>query len=158
MIAIDPGAKGSIVFNDRDGVIHLLNMGATPADIVNQLTTAKLAQPGPAQCVMEKTGTYSPGNSGPAAVTFARHCGGLEFALIALGISHKQIAPQSWMKLLGALPKAATGSTAAQKAAAKKDRKNAIKAIVQQRYPCLHVTLKTSDALALFMLAEDQKI
>lgn len=145
MISIDPGASGAIVFDDREGNIKLWPMGDTPGDIVNQLVSAKLAQPigHPAVCVWERTGTYMPGNSGPSAATFARHCGGIEYALIALGVSQEQVLPNKWMKaVLGAVPKD------------KKERKNAIKKRMQELYPNLHITLKTADALAIYHYAK----
>jgi hypothetical protein len=87
--------------------------------------------------IVEKTGGYMPGNSGPAAATFARHCGRLEAALYCLGIPTEQVAPAKWMKALGTWP------------ADKQDRKRAIRDEMQRRYPHLTVTLKTADALAL---------
>ena len=46
-----------------------------------------------------------PGNSGPAAATFARHCGHLEAILYVLGIPTEQVAPGVWQRSLGELPK-----------------------------------------------------
>ena len=146
MIAIDPGAKGAIVFDDQDGVIRIFKMGETPGDVVAQLLSAALAKPGPAKCVWERTGTYMPGNSGPSAATFARHCGGIEYALIALGVSQEQVLPNKWMKaVLGTVPKD------------KGDRKRAIKKRMQELYPALHITLETADALAIWHYAKGMK-
>lgn len=145
MITIDPGANGGLVYCDLEGNIHLCNMPDTPGDLRNLLATAMHGHEH-SECVWEKTGTYMPGNSGPASVKFARSCGVVEGLLLGMQISQRQVPPHTWMKKLGALPKE------------KKERKNAIKAIVQQRYPHLRVSLKTSDALALYMLASEGKI
>jgi hypothetical protein len=104
-------------------------------DMINRL--AELKADGIDKAVVERTGTYIPGNSGPAAVTFARHCGHIEAALYALGISTTQVSPSVWQKKLGALPKD------------KKDRKNAIKTMMATRHPHLKVTLANADALAM---------
>jgi len=47
-----------------------------------------------------KTGSYVYGNSGPAAVKFARHCGHLEAFLIALQIPYHEVLPAKWQKYL----------------------------------------------------------
>lgn len=87
--------------------------------------------------VMEKVGTYVPGNHVGSACTFARHCGHLEAALYALGIPFTEVAPAVWMKKLGTLPKD------------KPDRKRAIRELMARQFPALDVTLKTADALWL---------
>jgi hypothetical protein len=87
--------------------------------------------------VMEKVGTYVPGNHVGSACTFARHCGHLEAALYALGIPFTEVAPGVWMKKLGTLPKD------------KPERKRAIRELMARRFPELEVTLKTADALGL---------
>ncbi|MBU2051208.1 MAG: hypothetical protein KKH61_19850, partial [Gammaproteobacteria bacterium] len=88
--------------------------------------------------IMERVGTYMPGNSGPAAATFARHCGNLEATLYMCGVSAEQVLPNKWMKVvMGEVPKD------------KKERKNKIKELMARKYPHLKVTLSTSDALGI---------
>ena len=96
-----------------------------------------------AGAVMERVGSYMPGNSGVAAATFARHCGHIEAALYCLCIPLVlNPTPQTWMKQAGTWPKD------------KQERKRAIKEAMQRRHPHLAVTLKTADALALLGWAE----
>jgi hypothetical protein len=64
---------------------------------------------------MEKVGGYQPGNSGPAAATFARHCGHLEAALYLLGVPVITVLPAKWMRVIGVPAKLEKG-----------ERKNAI--------------------------------
>ena len=135
MLAIDPGKNGGIAYVDRNGIVKAEKMPDTMTDMINRL--AELKADGIDKAVIERTGTYIPGNSGPAAVTFARHCGHIEAALYALGISTTQVSPSVWQKKLGALPKD------------KKDRKNAIKTMMATRHPHLKVTLANADALAM---------
>ena len=135
MLAIDPGKNGGIAYVDRNGIVKAEKMPDTMTDMIDRL--AELKADGIDKAVIERTGTYIPGNSGPAAVTFARHCGHIEAALYALGISTTQVSPSVWQKKLGALPKD------------KKDRKNAIKTMMATRHPHLKVTLANADALAM---------
>jgi hypothetical protein len=86
--------------------------------------------------VMEKVGTYVPGNHVGYACTFARHCGHLEAALYTLGSLFTEVELAVWMKSLGALPKD------------KRERKRAIPEEMARRHPSLHVTLMTGEVLA----------
>jgi hypothetical protein len=134
-IAIDPGANsGGIAWRDLDGRINADPMPESLTGICDYLRNL-IVMTDPV-CVLEKTGTFFPGNSGPAAVNFARHCGQLEAILYCLGIPTTQISPQTWQKPYN-LPKD------------KKARKQAIKEMVQRKFPHIKVTLKTSDALLL---------
>ena len=135
LMAIDPGASGGIAWVDLDGGTDAEKMPDTMTGMVEKLIELKAA--GINAAVIEKTGSYMPGNSGPAAVKFARHCGHIEAALYALGISTTQVAPSVWQKRLGALPKD------------KKARKAAIKNAMAAKHPHLKVTLATADALAM---------
>jgi hypothetical protein len=136
LICIDPGASGGIAWQDRDGNVDSVNMPATFPEIADTLRELFLKL-GKCSCVMEKVGGYMPGNSGPAAAKFARHCGQLEAILYCVGIPTTQVPPQTWMKRLGALPKD------------KKERKSKIKEMMQTRYPYLKVTLANADALGI---------
>lgn len=135
MICIDPGASGGIAWCDID-TVHCIPMPEGMTEQADTLRALRLSL-GPCDVIMEKTGGYRPGNSGPAAATFARHCGHIEAILYCLGFPTYQVAPNVWMKVLGSLP------------SDKKDRKNAIKENVSRRYPHCKVTLKTSDALGI---------
>lgn len=143
ILAIDPGASGGLALYDGESVYaYPMPDGMTAqGDLIR---TIRAEFPG-ISCIMERVGGYVPGNSGPAAATFARHCGHLEALLYAYGIPTEQVAPQVWMKSLGTLPKD------------KKERKTAIKEAMARRYPTLTVTLKTSDALGMLTWAMGRK-
>jgi len=149
IIAIDPGAEGGIAWRATNGAVYAEPMpeGMTAqADMIRSLAAES---PG-AQAVIEKVGSYMPGNSGPGAVTFARHCGHLEAICYMCGMPTQQVLPQTWMKYLGSLPK---GKTAKEKGA----RKRAIKEAMARAYPCIAVTLKTSDALGILTWAKGEE-
>jgi Holliday junction resolvasome RuvABC endonuclease subunit len=141
MIAIDPGASGGIAFIDKEGIVQSLPMPEGMSEQIDSLrhilTLAKSQT-----CVIENVGFFRPGNSGPAAATFARHVGHLEAACYCIGISVTKVAPQTWMKAIGTFSKD------------KKERKAQIKEAMARMYPHLTVTLKTADALGILTWAK----
>jgi len=135
MIAIDPGAAGGLAY-DEDGEIKAV---PTPESMTEQVDLIrKLAAEGHDKCIIENVGYHMPGNSATATAKFARHCGHLEAACYAFGISVEYVAPQKWMKALGTWSKE------------KRERKAQIKEAMARRYPHLSVTLKTADALGIY--------
>ena len=141
VIAIDPGAIGGIAWSE-DGKVSAVPMPAGMSEQVEFLRKLGAGVPGENLWVfIEDTGTYRPGNSGPAACTFARHCGHLECMLYCLVMPAVKVRPQLWMKSIGTMPKDKT------------ERKNKIKEFVARAYPHLRVTLKTADALAILWYA-----
>jgi hypothetical protein len=136
LLAIDPGADGGWAWIDQDGIVQSERMPEGMTAQVDRLRELAAGSPG-LVCTIEKVGGYMPGNSGPAAATFARHCGHLEAMLYALSVPVFQVAPQKWQKALGTWPKE------------KQDRKRAIREEMQRRHPHLRVTLKTADALGI---------
>jgi hypothetical protein len=144
ILALDPGASGGLAWFDAPGQPHAEPMPEGMTAQVDRLRALAAELPGLA-AVMEKTGGYMPGNSGPAAVTFARHCGHLEAGLYCLGIPATQVAPGVWQKALGALP------------AEKPERKRAIRELMARRFPALAVTLKTADALGILVWATERR-
>ena len=141
ILAIDPGAKGGFAWRDKDGIIQALSMPEGMADQADSLRNI-VAENSGITAIIERTGTYIPGNSGVAAATFARHCGHLEAILYCFGIPAEQVAPQVWQKSLGALPKD------------KKQRKSAVKELMARKYPHLSVNLTTADALGILTWIE----
>jgi len=159
LIAIDPGQNGGIAWTTDGGVTKCADMPDTPKDIFDLLQDITDGCQG-AGCYLEQVGTYMPGNSGPAAVKFARHCGHLDMALLALGISHSSILPAKWEHwFIGkpAYPKIPKETHAAERrrllAERKRERKTRIKAKAQALFPGVKVTLKTADALGMLAYA-----
>jgi hypothetical protein len=146
LISIDPGAKGAIAVRYAGGAVQTSSLDATDRDNCDELRDIRdSAATGELFCWLENVGGYRPGNSGPASVKFARGIGKLEGMLIALDIPFDRVAPQTWMKALGVLPKD------------KAERKQAIKAKIQERYPELKVTLQNADALGILTWALQQE-
>ena len=142
-ICIDPGAAGGVAWTESDGTVWASPMPSGMTAQADLLRSLVASLPG-AVAVLERVGGYMPGNSGPAACTFARHCGHLEAALYLLGVPSEQVAPGVWMKALGALP------------SEKPERKRAIREAMARRYPALAVTMKTADALGILTWATER--
>lgn len=143
IIGIDPGANGGIAVLDIDGnVIDVRKMPDTPQDILECLrkysSSALFGNDG--VCYLEKVGTGMPGQSSKATATFARHCGHLEMALLALGIKTNDVTPNKWEK---------SYQLGKSTAASKTEWKNKLKAKAQQLFPKERVTLAVCDALLL---------
>jgi hypothetical protein len=163
-IAIDPGASGGIAWTDADGVTQAEPMPQGMTALCDAVCILSLGK-GTPRAIVEKVGTYMPGNAGPSAATFARHCGHIEAALYCHGIPFVAVTPQAWMKAGGfsaakyhpadykALPDKARKLAHAE---AVRRNKRDIQEAMQRRYPHLSVTLKVADALALLAYAQDK--
>lgn len=142
IIGIDPGLSGGIAAITADGeVVSADKMPPTPADILDHLQhITSLADH--IVCYMEKVGQGMPGQSSKATATFARHCGHLDMALLALGIPTNTVTPNKWEKSYQIGLSTGLGKT---------EWKNRLKAKAQQLFPQLgkKVTLATCDALLL---------
>ena len=136
ILSIDPGASGGLAWRDSDGIVHAERIPDGMPAIVDRLRALTIENKG-LLAIVERVGGYMPGNSGPAACKFARHCGHIDAALYALGVPVRQVAPSVWMRALGALP------------ADKGARKRSIRDLMATRYPHLDVTLATADALGI---------
>ena len=152
IIGIDPGSSGGIaVLSDDGSVVSVRKMPDTPQDILDFIRGyggAELFGSG-VVCYMEKVGFGMPGQSSKATATFARHCGHLEMALLALGIRTNEVTPNKWMKAYQ-LGKSSDCS--------KTEWKNRLKAQAQQLFPREKVTLAVADALLIAEYGRKQEI
>ena len=147
IIAIDPGASGGIAWRDKGGFTHCEKMPDTPAGILAALKGIKyLFADNACEAILEDVGKGRPGKPGKfqsskSTASFARHCGHIDMALLALGIPRRLVTPQKWQKIVPQkLPTGDENKTA---------RKKIIKQHAEARFPHLKVTLATSDALAM---------
>lgn len=154
ILGIDPGLSGGIAAIDQSGcVLSVSKMPSTMMDIYEHIKEIKQTPHDDIVCYIERVGLGMPGQSSKATATFARHCGQLEMALLALEISTVEVTPQKWMKYF------AVGSSKDYKA--KTEWKNHLKAIAQQRFPSLwkekKVTLSTADALLIALYGKEKE-
>lgn len=142
MLGIDTGKLGGFAWQGGN-IVATARMPETPEQIFGLLKAVKIEYPN-IFCFLENVGFYRPGNSAPAAVTFGKHVGHLQMALIALDIKTIKVSPVSWMKYI----------LSDIKYPDKTIRKNKIKSLMQEQYPDLKITLKTSDALGILTYAK----
>lgn len=152
IIGIDPGSNGGIAVLDMEGnVVFVRKMPDTPQDILECLRKFAGTElfNSEAICYLEKVGMGMPGQSSKATATFARHCGHLEMALLALGIKTNDVTPNKWEKSYQ-LGKSSDSS--------KTEWKNKLKAKAQQLFPKEKVTLAICDALLLAEYGRKQEV
>ena len=135
-IGIDPGIKGGIAMLFEDSY-HVTPTPATVLEMADTLKELKeFAQDTPMYCCIEAVHSM-PGNSGRSMFTFGTNYGQWLGILATLGIPYIQVTPHKWMKHFGKMP------------SDKKERKNHIKHLAQQRFPDINITLATSDAMLI---------
>ena len=137
ILAIDPGLSGGLAHYGPSGVT-LDAMPDTDAD-VRELVLDRL---GVSDVVfIEKVGGYVGGKGAPgsAMFNFGRNVGFLFGLIASRKIRTIEVRPQDWQKTIQAGTKATHGER----------WKAHLKHIAQQRYPSLHITLKTADAVLI---------
>lgn len=163
IIAIDPGQEGGIAWTHDCGTAFAAKMPDTIKGIHDFLDSLYADECD--ECMGKQKGACVtcyledvhalPHQSTQATWTFGRHYGALEGILLGLGYPVIKVRPQVWQKAIGASrPAIPKDATPAQKARIKAEGKHRIKEIVEARYPHLHITLATSDALGILMYAE----
>ena len=133
-IGIDPGKSGGVCAT-TGSVSVCSKCPDTVADMAT-LMKALLDMGDRPMCVIESVHSM-PGQGVASTFKFGKNYGEWLGILASLSIPYIQVTPSKWMKAFGAMPKP------------KKDRKNHLKHLAQQRYPQLHITLATADAVLL---------
>ena len=171
IIAIDPGVTAAIAYSTWEGLNQqpsVMKMPTTARDLWDALENMRTVQQN-SFCFIEQVGTYVEGNSGPSAAKFAEHCGQLRMALAGLKIPTEYVLPAKWQIVIigkpkyeplppiikGESPEALTRKKLRKIILAKRktERKNKIKARMQELYPHLRVTLVNADALGIYHYA-----
>ncbi len=135
-IGIDPGIKGGIAFMYDDDY-HVKNTPNTVQEMAQTLIAIKDIAPNtPTYCCIEAVHSM-PGNSGRSMFTFGTNYGQWLGILATLKIPHVLVTPHKWMSWYGSRPKN------------RKDRKNHLKNLAQQRFPNAKITLGTADAMLI---------
>ena len=135
-IGIDPGKGGGIgiIYND---ISYCRKCPATIYDMAEEIKICmELAPDIQKTAIIEAVHSWS-GQGVKSVWTFGENYGQWLGILAALNIPYSQVSPQKWMKFYGNLPRE------------KKDRKNRLKHLAQQRFPNIKITLATSDARLL---------
>ena len=132
-IGIDPGNSGGICAITKDHTICYKCPG-TIADM-SDLLDSIIVDHRPIG-IIEAVHSM-PGNSGRSMFTFGTNYGMWLGLLAAYNIPYTQVTPSKWIRSYGTMPKDKT------------PRKNHLKHLAQQRYPDIHITLATADAVLI---------
>lgn len=152
MIAIDPGSLGCIVYETSEG-LRVVRMPMTQRgkkrvldadDLIEIIMDARAE--GNLICTLEEAGVHMAGNNAQSSATFAYTCGMTYGILRACGVGVRFVKPKVWQAWLGIVP-----------GGEKLQRKRAIKAEMQRRYPDLKVIGDTADALGIYTWAKGNK-
>ena len=133
-IGIDPGKGGGIAATTGELSI-CSKCPETVADMARLLDS--LVDMGDRPFAIIEAVHSMPKQGVVSTFTFGKGYGSWLGILAALKVPYMQVTPQKWMKHYGTMPKI------------KKDRKHHLKHLAQQRYPELHTTLATADAILL---------
>ena len=146
-IGIDPGISGGIACITSEE-LFALKCPTTIADMNDKLeAVTKIANHTGYRCYAVIEAVHSmPGQGVVSTFKFGMNYGQWIGLLTANKIPYTQVSPQKWMKWLGSIPRD------------KKDRKNHVKHLAQQRYPNNKITLATSDAILIAEYCRYQSI
>ena len=133
-IGIDPGLSGGIAATNGD-ISVCGKCPLTVSDMAKVISTMTDLGSKPF-AVIESVHSF-PGQGVASTFKFGNNYGMWLGILAALKIPYIQVSPVKWMTYYGSRPKV------------KKDRKNHLKHLAQQRYPVLDITLATADAILL---------
>lgn len=139
-LGIDPGINGGLVALGELSttgvpVISVEPMPATERDVWDWF-----AQWRDAIAIIERVHSF-PGQGVASTFTFGKGYGGLRMALVGCGIPFEEVSPGVWLRGLS-IPKRKPIETNTQ-------WKNRLKALAQQIFPSVKVTLATADALLI---------
>ena len=135
-IGIDPGINGgiAIIYND---VYHVKKCPNTVQEMANELIMLNdMAKDISKYAIIEAVHSM-PGQGVKSVWTFGQGYGQWLGILATLKIPYIQVTPYKWQKHFGSQPKD------------KKERKNHLKHLAQQRYPDAKITLANADAILL---------
>ena len=135
-IGIDPGVKGgfAVIYNNT---YYAKPIPSTVAEMSKEMELINNIAPDISKYAAIELVHSFPGNSGRSMFTFGMNYGQWIGILSTLKIPYIQVTPVKWMRHFGSMPKD------------KKERKNHIKHLAQQRFPDINITLATSDAMLI---------
>ncbi len=144
-IGIDPGKSSGglgIIRIDGHPSAEAYACPQTMQDMLRLLKIIRSILEIDVKAVIEKVHGFS-GQCAGASFSFGANYGAWLMALTALHIPYKEVAPGTWLKRYGKMPKGKT------------PRKNRLKELAQQRFPQLKITHATAAALLIAEYAKE---
>lgn len=154
IIAIDPGANGAIVHEITgacrdDTATIVVPMPATRGDAITLARGLCFNEAGASVVYIEKIAGFIPGGGAGQMFHFGVNVERIGCAFQSAGARIVEVPPKTWQKALGL----GGSEKIKDKAKAKRDWKNKLKAEAQRRFPGIKVTLANADALLIFEYA-----
>ena len=142
-IGIDPGKNGGIgiIFNDK---AKCIKCPATVSEMADEIEILNEYPDIQKQAIIESVWSF-PKQGVKSVFTFGQGYGQWLGILAAYKIPYIQVIPRKWQRHYGSLSKD------------KKERKNQLKHLAQQRFPDIKITLATADALLLANYLKENK-
>jgi hypothetical protein len=143
-IGIDPGKSGGIgiIYNN---MAYCKKCPTTVSEMAEEIKIClELAPDIQKQAIIEAVHSF-PSQGVRSVFTFGEGYGKWLGILAAHKIPYIQVSPQKWQKHYGSLSRD------------KKERKNQLKHLAQQRFPEIKITLATADAILLANYLKEKK-
>ena len=139
-IGIDPGMKGGISVIWPGRVVSCFKMPVTEQDTIHLFYDLANCRTCDKIAVIEKVHSM-PGQGVASSFKFGMGYGGVRMAAIASEVRLLEVSPRKWQKELGVTPRGRTES--------KTQFKNRLKAMAQQLFPSVDITLAVCDSLLI---------
>jgi hypothetical protein len=143
IIGIDPGKSGGVVITSTSKT-SMHKCPSEPTGMASIIASAKNTahiEGEKIEAFIEKVWAF-PTDTRSSSFKFGTNYGMWIGILASNNISYTEVVPQVWMKEYQPLPKI------------KKERKNMLKQIAQEKFPTHRVTLNTSDAALIALWGE----
>jgi len=138
MIAIDPGVAGGWAYDMEHGAIECCRMPETDGDILTGLRNLYAVGHREIRMELPAKAIFGAGHSSLAVLH--RNVGFIQGCAMAIGFSLLLVQPKKWQKVIG---------IAKRPGEEQRKWKNRLKEEAQRRFPNLHITLSTADAVLI---------
>lgn len=138
MIAIDPGVAGGWAYDTEHGAIECCRMPETDGDILSGLRNLWTVGHREIRMEIPAKAIFGAGHSSLAVLH--RNVGFIQGVAMALGFTLLLVQPKAWQKVIG---------LSKRQGEEQRKWKNRLKEEAQRRFPGLHITLSTADAVLI---------
>jgi hypothetical protein len=138
VIAIDPGVAGGWAFDMEHGIIECCKMPETDGDILTGLRNLYAVGHREIRMEIPAKAIFGAGHSSLAVLH--RNVGFIQGVAMSLGFSLLLVQPKAWQRTIG---------ISKRPGEEQRKWKNRLKEEAQRRFPGLHITLSTADAVLI---------
>lgn len=138
VIAIDPGVAGGWAYDMEHGTIECCKMPETDGDILTGLRNLYAVGHREIRMELPAKAIFGAGHSSLAVLH--RNVGFIQGCAMAIGFSLLLVQPKAWQKVIG---------LSKRQGEEQRKWKNRLKEEAQRRFPNLHITLSTADAVLI---------